>query len=83
LSTPAIATPPIKGHGLKIVYPPSICVPASFAHSVNPFNIKEVITSYSFGFISREMHNTIKILSIFSTPIAYKSDKTLQHAILP
>ena len=78
-----MATPPITGQGLRIVYPPSTIVPASLAQSSNPLTIWLVITSYSFSDINREIHKTIRILSIFSTPIAYKSESTLQHAILP
>jgi len=81
--TAAIPAPPIIGQGLYTVYPPTTKVFACLAQSSNPsINFPVIISLYS-SFIFNETPNTIRIWSTSSIPIAYKSLKTLQQAILP
>mmetsp|Transcript_7840 Transcript_7840/g.694 ORF Transcript_7840/g.694 Transcript_7840/m.694 type:complete len:101 (-) Transcript_7840:322-624(-) len=81
--TPAIPAPPIIGHGLYTVYPPTTSVPAYLAQSSNPSIIYDVITSLYNSFIFNDTPNTINTESMSSIPIEYRSLRTLQQAILP
>jgi hypothetical protein len=71
------------GQGDMIDCPPVTEVPASLAQSLNPSIINEVETDLSSSFMSRQTPNTIRIVETLVTPIAYKSLRTLQQAILP
>lgn len=77
------ATPPMVHQGLTTVCPPVTVVPASRAESLKPLIINGTTTSRSFSVIFVLTPSNMSMLSHSVTPIAYKSLRTLAHAILP
>ena len=78
-----LATPPIIGQGFIMDQPPVILVPASVAQSLKPRIISRVITSRACSDIIRETPRIMSMWSTLGTPIAQRSESTLQQAILP
>mmetsp|Transcript_77684 Transcript_77684/g.215254 ORF Transcript_77684/g.215254 Transcript_77684/m.215254 type:complete len:282 (+) Transcript_77684:472-1317(+) len=77
------ATPPTMGHGLSTVCPPVTFVPASSAQSLKPLIMAVVTMSRSSLVMSRLTPRIISIVSTSTTPMAYRSESTLQAATRP
>merc|ERR1719189_2393367 len=78
-----VATPPMVHQGFITVWPPVTVVPASRAQSLNPLMMSGTTTSLSFSVILVDTASNINMLSHSVTPMAYRSESTLAHAILP